>query len=89
MKPATLPRRLPRSGSEAWRYSDTRGWSARKMFLVLQVLAANLNGNVDDDDVDDHANPDEGRDQADVLGDRCAGEEKHADTLATRRRAVS
>ena len=60
------------------RRSDARGGAARgDVLLVLPALAANLDRDVDEDDVDEQADPAERGDQADVLGDGLAGGEDH------------
>jgi hypothetical protein len=64
---------------EGWTGSGGAGRLARgEVFLVLAALASNLDGDVDDDDVDHHADSAECGDQADGLDERLAGSDNHA-----------
>jgi hypothetical protein len=61
-----------------------------EVLLVLPALAANLDRDVDHDDVDDQADPEKGGAETDVLDDGFAGcEDEHGWSLATDGRSVS
>ena len=69
---APWPRVCERSESGA-----VGGPARGHVLLVLPALAANLDRDVDEDDVDEQADPAERGDQADVLRDGLAGGEDH------------
>ncbi len=60
-----------------------------EVFPVLAVLAANLDGDVDEDDVDDEPDAAERHGETEGLLEGFVGCEQHAGSLATQRAPVS